>query len=108
MPLPDLHLNVKQIYYDQYMAGMKPFEFRKITPYWENRLINKEYGRIFYKAGYPAADDMSRIVTLPYLGWEIQTITHPHFGSDPVDVFAIRLKHAADRLHVEGVCGGCM
>jgi len=33
-------------------------------------------------------------IVQPYRGFERQTITHPHFGPDPVQVFAIYAQAA--------------
>ena len=41
------------------------------------------------KLGYPKSDDHARIESRPYRGYEVKTITHPHFGSEAVEVFAI-------------------
>lgn len=87
--IKDLHLNLKGIYFDQIIAGDKSFEFRLVNDYWKKKLINRIYGQIHFKRGYPAKEDTSKIYSVPYRGYEIQTITHPHFGSDPVEVFAI-------------------
>ena len=92
--MSDLHLNVKQIYFDEHKAGNKPYEFRLFNEYWKKKLIGRSYVKIFYKAGYPARDDAERIIVLPYNGYIVTTRTHPHFGSDPVKVFAIALYEA--------------
>lgn len=42
-----LHLNLKKKWYDLYVKGIKPEEYRDITPYWINRIVNidkKKYG----------------------------------------------------------------
>lgn len=41
--------------------------------------------------GYPRKDDTSRRLDVKYSGYEIKTITHPHFGDKPVKVFAIKV-----------------
>ncbi|HFN6802524.1 TPA: hypothetical protein ACHFZX_002678 [Escherichia coli] len=41
---------------------------------------------------YPKRDDSSRRIDVPYGGYEIKTITHPHFGDKPVKVFAIKVN----------------
>tara|TARA_R110000851_G_scaffold5398_2_gene22383 strand:+ start:8604 stop:8882 length:279 start_codon:yes stop_codon:yes gene_type:complete len=87
----NLHLNVKKMYFDQYMAGDKLFEYRLYNEYWKKRLIGRGYEHIFYKAGYPKAGCQHKIKCMPYHGYTIVQRTHPHFGPDPVKVFAIRL-----------------
>lgn len=67
------------------------FEYR-LRAKWEKRLAGKEFAFIHIKLGYPQRGDTSRIVTRPWRGYEIQTITHPHFGPDPVEVLAIRVN----------------
>lgn len=87
----NLHLNVKGEYFHQIKDGTKPFEFR-LSEKWLKRLKGKTFGRIFIKWGYPKRDDVSRIIERPWRGYELQTITHPHFGAEPVDVLAIRVN----------------
>jgi len=87
----DLHLNLKAEYFDAIKDGSKLFEYRRCTPYWIKRLVGKEFGRVFIKRGYPAHGDMDRTLVRAWAGYEVQTITHPHFGPDPVEVFAIRV-----------------
>lgn len=87
-----LHLNLKATYFDQVGDGSKPFEYRLITPYWEKRLVGRQYDRILVKKGYPPKGDATRILERPWRGVEIHTITHEHFGPNPVRVFAIRVN----------------
>jgi hypothetical protein len=60
-----------------------------MTDYWRKRLEGRTYDRIVLTRGYPKADDAARRLTLAWRGYEVQTITHPHFGLEPVQVFAI-------------------
>lgn len=87
-----LYLSVKGEYFHQIKAGTKPWEYRLCTPYWAKRLVGRSYDRVEIAWGYPKADDSERRVSCPWQGYEIQTITHPHFGPDPVTVFAINVK----------------
>lgn len=91
----DLILPLKREYFDQIKAGTKPEEFRLCTPYWKKRLEGKTYDRIVLTLGYPRRDDAERRLVLPYKGFAIRTITHPHFGADPVTVFAIDVRQDA-------------
>lgn len=84
-----LTIPVKGIYFDQIRAGTKPREYRLMTDYWHKRLVGRDYDYIVLTRGYPKASDTERRVVLPWLGYEVETITHPHFGADPVQVFAI-------------------
>lgn len=88
----DLHLNVKQIYFDEYISGNKDYEYRLYNDYWRKRLEGRDYCLLHYKAGYPKKDDHTKISIIPYYGYQIQTITHPHFENIPKKVFAIKLR----------------
>lgn len=92
--LPELHLNLKGQYFDDIDQGRKPEEYRLVTPYWEKRLENKQYSAIVIKRGYPKADDPDRNKRRVWNGVIRKTITHPHFGPDPVEVFAIDVSEA--------------
>lgn len=84
-----LHLNLKGEYFDQIKSGEKVEEFRLCTPFWNKRLAGRNYDGIMIKRGYPKADDAAKVIERPYKGWQMKTITHPHFGAQPVAVFAI-------------------
>ena len=86
-----LTLPLKREYFDAIKAGTKPEEFRLDTPYWRQRLVGREYDQIVLTLGYPKADDTARRLVRPWRGFTIKTITHPHFGDDPVRVFAINV-----------------
>jgi len=87
--MSDLHLNLKGIYFDDIKHGNKPFEYRLDNEYWRKRLEGRDYDRVFFKRGYPKADDKERIICKRYMGYDKQQIQHDHFGAKPVDVFAI-------------------
>ncbi|OLF81879.1 RNA-binding protein [Marinobacter sp. C18] len=87
-----LHLNLKSEYFDQIATNKKPFEYRLRTEYWRKRLEGRSYQRVLVKKGYPKAGDQTRIIERPWRGYEEQIITHPHFDSVPVKVFAIRVN----------------
>ena len=89
--MADLVLPVKRIYFDQIKAGTKHEEFRLTTEHWKKRLIGKTYDRVVITLGYPKADDTSRRQTFTWQGYRTTRLTHPHFGSDEVEVFAIKL-----------------
>lgn len=93
MKLRTLTLPLKGEYFDAIKAGTKPFEYRAVTPYWRRRLEGQTYDRIELTRGYPKRADSARRLVLPWQGYELQAITHPHFGPDPVDVFAINVAH---------------
>lgn len=89
--MADLHLNLKGEYFDDIKAGTKPWEYR-LASKWLKRLSGKSFDRIFVKRGYPKSGDLELILEKPWRGFELQTITHPHFGNEPVLVCAIRVN----------------
>lgn len=89
-----LTLPLKGEYFDQIRAGTKPREFRLMTDFWRKRIEGRAYYWLVLTRGYPKADDTERRLVLPWRGYEIQTITHPHFGPEPVQVYAIDVTGA--------------
>ena len=85
----DLILPLKALYFNQIKAGTKKEEFRLRTPFWIRRLEGKSFDRVVLTLGYPSRHDTERRIVLPWQGMRKTTITHPHFGSDPVPVYAI-------------------
>jgi hypothetical protein len=90
-----LILPVKRLYFEAIKTGGKAFEYRLITRYWSKRLEGKNYKNIVITLGYPKSNDKSRRLGFKWTGYDIKTITHPHFGSEPVNVYAIRLNNEA-------------
>ena len=84
-----LTLSLKGVYFEQIRDGLKQEEFRLITPYWCKRLEGRTYDLITLTLGYPSRDDHTRRLLLPWKGVRRTSITHPHFGPDMVDIFAI-------------------
>jgi hypothetical protein len=80
---------LKAEYFYQINAGTKPEEFRLRTAYWRKRLEGRTYESVVLTKGYPARDNTDRRLELPWRGYRETVITHPHFGVDPVEVFAI-------------------
>ncbi|EHZ0150382.1 hypothetical protein K5C60_002952 [Escherichia coli] len=71
------------------------FDTPSCMSYWPFSLpdeLRGEYDRLIITKGYPKRDDSSRRIDVPYDGYEIKTITHPHFGDKPVKVFAIKVN----------------
>lgn len=88
-----LHLSLKREYFEQIRNGEKWFEYRLCNDYWRKRLDARgAYEQIVLTLGYPTRDDHSRRITRPWRGYAIKTITHPHFGPDPVQVYAIDVR----------------
>lgn len=85
----DLTLPLKAEYFDAIRDGTKLEEYRLVTPFWVKRLRERTYDRIILTKGYPRADDHTRRLMRPWVGCCEKSILHPHFGPDPVNVFAI-------------------
>lgn len=96
-----LTLALNGVYFDQIKDGAKVAEYRLQTPYWAKRLEGREYDRIVLTRGYPKSGDQSRRLVLPWRGFIKATITHPHFGPDPVDVYAIDVLGALSQPSAE-------
>jgi DNA adenine methylase len=86
-----LHLNLRGERWDQIAAGTKGEEYR-LAAKWRRQLEDRSYDWIVLKRGYPCAGDMGKILFRPWRGVELRTMTHPHFGAAPVDVYAIPVQ----------------
>jgi len=86
-----LYLPLKAEYFDAIEAGEKPFEFRRANDHWTRRIAGRTYDRIVLTRGYPKGGGVEgeTRLTRPWRKPHVQTITHPHFGPDPVEVYAI-------------------
>ena len=92
-----LQLALKAEYFRAIRDGTKTEEYRLVTDYWTRRLRvpADHYESIVLTEGYPKRGDPERTLELPWRGYTRKTITHPHFGPDPVEVFAIDVAHEA-------------
>lgn len=86
-----LVLNLRKEYFSQIRDGLKTEEFRLCTPYWHRRLVGRSFDLVEIRCGYPKRGDTAKIITKRFGGFVVKTITHPHFGAAPVEVFAIQL-----------------
>ena len=84
-----LYLHLKREYFEDIKSGKKKFEYRLDTSYWSKRLVGKKFDEVHFKCGYPKTDDIDKVIKMPYRGYEMQNIRHPHFGDESVTVFAI-------------------
>lgn len=84
-----LILPLKAEYFDAIRARTKPEEYRVFNEYWRKRLEGRTYDLIELTKGYPRRDDKERRLVLPWRGYTVKTIVHPHFDNVPVEVFAI-------------------
>ena len=102
-----LHLSLKREYFEAIRDGRKSEEFRLCTPYWSKRLEGREYDRVVLTLGYPARNDHARRLVRSWRGFTVKTITHSHFGQDPVLVYAIGgpLAHASLALALACLLG---
>lgn len=100
-----LTLPLKREYFEAIRDGSKTEEYRLCNEYWQKRLPSPFgwYDQIELTLGYPARDDHARRLVLPWLGYTIKTITHPHFGSEPVTVYAINVSAAASPMEGEKI-----
>lgn len=90
--MANLQLAVNGEYFDQMKSGEKVEEYRLVNDFWNKRIMFREYDRLIITRGYPKRDDQSKRIDIPYDGYEVKMITHPHFGPDPVKVFAIKVN----------------
>ncbi|MGN8022086.1 ASCH domain-containing protein [Phyllobacterium sp. 22229] len=89
-----LTIPLKREYFEAIKSGEKKEEYRLRNDYWNRRLFGNSiepipFDYIELTLGYPKAADTARRLILPWRGLLEKTITHPHFGPNPVDVFAI-------------------
>lgn len=87
-----LIVNVKKVYFEQIRDRVKPYEYRLDNPYWQKRLQDKEFDILEVRCGYPKNGDKERIIRRKWMGFVKMTITHEHFGNEPVKVFAMRTE----------------
>ena len=84
-----LTLPLKAEYFDAIRDGSKLEEYRLVTPFWAKRLEGRTYDRVVLTKGYPRLTDFGRRLERRWRGFTRKTITHPHFGPEPVEVYAI-------------------
>ena len=89
-----LTLPLRREYFNAISAGTKTEEYRLCTPFWRKRLEGREFDSVVLTLGYPARDDHARRLVRAWRGFTIKTLTHPHFGPSPVQVFAIDVSEA--------------
>lgn len=91
-----LQLALKREYFDAIKAGTKTEEYRLANEYWSKRLHFRgkpyEFDGLILTWGYPKRGDPERTIKLSWRGFTRKTITHPSFGPEPVEVFAINVS----------------
>ena len=88
----DLVLHLKGEYFDLIVDGLKPYEYRKVTPYWTKRLIGKDYDNLILWKGYPRKTEIDKRIIFKYHGYHLESLTHKEFGSDPAEVYVLSLE----------------
>jgi hypothetical protein len=93
-----LTLPLNGVYFDQIASGEKLAEYRLRTDYWRKRLDGRQYSHVVLTRGYPKGGGVEgeTRLTRKWRGYSITTLTHPHFGSEPVEVFAIDVREPAN------------
>lgn len=94
--MTDLILPLKAEYFNSIKAGEKLEEYRLATPFWQKRLDGKVFDKVILSLGYPKREDADRRIVRKFAGWQLKEITHPHFGPDPVTVYAIDVSKPCD------------
>ena len=74
-----LHLTIKKKWFDMILSGVKTEEYREIKPYYNNRLIGREYHSVIFRNGYTS--------NTPQLTIELKAIRfstgNPEWGAVP-------------------------
>lgn len=91
-PTQILHLHLRFEYFDQIKAGTKTEEFRACTPFNDRLMARRPFAEIRLYRGYPKTGDMENTLVRPWKGFQIRTITHPHFNNQPTRVYAITVN----------------
>lgn len=47
-----LHLTLKKKWFDLILSGEKTIEYREMKPFWEKRLVGKQYNVVKFRNGY--------------------------------------------------------
>lgn len=99
--LRSLTIPVNFLYFDQIKARTKLEEYRLVKPRWTKALEGQSYDFVIMTRGYPKRDDHANRLVIPWRGYTVQSITHPHFGPHPVAVYAIDVSGLpVDLLHL--------
>lgn len=88
-----LTCNLTTVWFNQFVDGEKLVEYRQRTPFWKKRLHGLSYDLVKLCLGYPKNGDTDRIRWADFVEIKEETITHPHFGNIPTDVYAVYVKN---------------
>lgn len=84
-----LHLHLRFEYFDDIAQGRKYKEYRDSAK-WKKKLDSGKYKWIrLYRGFEKVAPDT--ILDMPYRGYELETIVHPHFGNVATLVCSIHI-----------------
>ena len=80
-----LHLTIKKQWFDMILSGVKTEEYRDIKPYYNLRLIGKEYDTVVFRNGYAS--------NAPQFTMELKSITlstgKPEWGAEESKVYFV-------------------
>lgn len=88
-----LRLNLKREYWEEIRDGRKLVEYR-LASKWMKRLEGRVFDAIDLCLGYPKKSETHKTLRRKWNGYTVETITHEHFGSMSVVVFAIDVSEA--------------
>lgn len=86
-----LTLHVKREWFHLMQQFKKHVEYRKLTPYWCQRIIGEDFDCVEICLGYPKKKDKGRRLLFKYEGYCVKVISHPHWNWEDTDVIAIKL-----------------
>jgi hypothetical protein len=85
-----LHIPLKFKWFDQIKEGVKTVEYREIKPYWDKRLVGREYDQIKLRRAY---QENAEVLFFKWLGYSEKIIEHEEFNNGkPTLVYAIDLS----------------
>lgn len=96
-----LHLHVTFFYFEQIVFGDKEEEYR-IVEKWRKAVEGKEYDILRIWRGYT-----SEAIDFPYRAPTIRTMTHEHFGAEPVTVYVFELESETKMSETIKYCPDC-
>ncbi len=96
MKIPDtLFLTLKSEYFQQMLDGTKNEEYRLITPFFDKRLLNREYKFVMFQNGYsPVSPRLKRV----YNGFYKKRMIYDGIKQE---VYALRLGAIVATFHME-------
>jgi hypothetical protein len=91
--LRPLTLRLKGEHWRAIRSGEKTHEYRLVSK-WDKQIQGKSFSEVRLWWGYPPRTDTTKLLIRKWQGAEKQLITHPEFGPEPVEVFAIDVTGA--------------